>query len=60
VPERCSRRKLIESTTDQLRRRDGVNWSNPAFAYRHVFACNDKALVCADLSPPERRSAGGE
>jgi hypothetical protein len=45
-----SRAKLIEPTTDQLPRRDGVTWSHPAFAYRHVFARNDKALVCADLS----------
>jgi outer membrane protein assembly factor BamB len=45
-----SRAKLIEPTLDQLRRRDGVTWSHPAFAYRHVFARNDKALVCADLS----------
>jgi len=47
-----SRAKLIEPTTDQLRRRDGVAWSHPAFAYRHVFARNDRALVCADLSKP--------
>jgi len=45
-----SRARLIDPTTDQLRRRDGVTWSHPAFAYRHVFARNDKELVCADLS----------
>ena len=45
-----SRAKLIDPTTEQLRRRDGVTWSHPAFAYRHVFARNDKELVCADLS----------
>ena len=45
-----SRAKLIDPTTDQLRRRDGVTWSHPAFADRHVFARNDKELVCADLS----------
>jgi outer membrane protein assembly factor BamB len=50
--EEISRAKLIEPTTDQLPRRDGVTWSHPAFAYRHVFARNDKALVCADLSAP--------
>jgi len=49
-----SRAKLIEPTTDQLPRRDGVTWSHPAFAYRHVFARNDKALVSADLSAPVR------
>ncbi len=44
-----SRAKLIDPTTDQLRRREGVTWSHPAFAYGHVFARNDKELVCADL-----------
>jgi len=50
--QEISRAKLIEPTTDQLPRRDGVTWSHPAFAYRHVFARNDKALICADLSAP--------
>jgi outer membrane protein assembly factor BamB len=45
-----SRAKLIEPTMEQLRRGNGVTWSHPAFAYRHVFARNDKELVCADLS----------
>lgn len=45
-----SRAKLIEPTTDQLRQRGGVCWSHPAFADKHVFARNDKELVCADLS----------
>ncbi len=46
-----SRAKLIGPTMDQMRsRRGGVTWSHPAFAYRHVFARNDKELVCADLS----------
>ncbi|MBN8626667.1 MAG: PQQ-binding-like beta-propeller repeat protein [Planctomycetes bacterium] len=47
-----SRAKLIEPTTDQLRQRGGVCWSHPAYAGRHVFARNDKELVCGDL---ERR-----
>lgn len=46
-----SRAKLIEPTRDQNPgRRGGVTWSHPAFAYRHVFARNDKELVCADLA----------
>lgn len=46
-----SRAKLLDTTQEQLpRRRGGVTWSHPAFAYRHVFARNDKELVCADLS----------
>lgn len=48
--EEISRSRLIDPTTEQLRRRDGVTWAHPAFAYRHVFARNDKELVCADLS----------
>ena len=48
--QEISRAKLIEPTLQQLRRRGGVCWSHPAFAYRHVFARNDKQLVCADLS----------
>ena len=53
TPERfheISRAKLIEPTMEQLRRRGGVTWSHPAFAYRHIFARNDRQLVCADLS----------
>lgn len=50
--EEISRAKLLDPTTEQLPRRDGVTWSHPAFAYRHVFARNDKELVCADLSAP--------
>lgn len=45
-----SRAKLIDPTTEQLRRRDGVTWAHPAFANRHVFVRNDRELVCADLS----------
>jgi outer membrane protein assembly factor BamB len=48
--EEISRAKLIEPTREQLRRRDGVCWSHPAFANRHVFIRNDKELVCASLA----------
>jgi outer membrane protein assembly factor BamB len=44
------RAKLLRPTRKQLERDDGVCWSHPAFAYRHVFARNDEELVCADLS----------
>lgn len=47
--EEISRAKLIEPTLDQLRRRGGVCWAHPAYANRHVFARNDKELVCASL-----------
>jgi outer membrane protein assembly factor BamB len=45
-----SRTKLLDPTTDQLNQRGGVCWSHPAFANRHIYARNDKELVCADLS----------
>jgi len=45
--EELSRARLIEPT-NRVRRRDVV-WSHPAFANRHVFARNDKAIVCASL-----------
>lgn len=50
--EEIDRGKLLEPTRDQLNRRGGVCWSHPAFAYKHVFARNDKKIVCADLSTP--------
>ena len=45
-----SRAKLIEPTTAQLPSRGGVCWSHPAYAYKHVFARNDRELVCASLA----------
>ena len=45
-----SRTQLIGPTLEQLRRRDGVCWSHPAFAHRHIFARNDKEIVCASLA----------
>lgn len=44
-----SRALLIEPTEAQLRQRGGVCWAHPAFAYRHVFARNDKELICVSL-----------
>jgi hypothetical protein len=47
--EELSRAQLIAPTLDQLGERGGVCWAHPAFAYRHVFARNDRELVCASL-----------
>ncbi len=47
------RAKLIEPTTDLVQRRYKICWSHPAFAYKHVFARNDKELICVDLSAGE-------
>ena len=49
--DEISRTKLLEPTQDQLpTRRGGVTWSHPAFANKHIFARNDKELVCARLA----------
>ncbi len=50
--EEVSRAKLLEPTLEQLRQRDGVCWSHPAFANRHIVARNDKELVRASLAAP--------
>ncbi len=49
--QEISRVKLIEPTKRQVpSRRGGVTWAHPAFANKHVFARNDKELVCASLA----------
>jgi len=48
--ERISTAKLIEPTTFLPRRNSEIVWSQPAFAHKHVFARNDRELVCVDLS----------
>jgi outer membrane protein assembly factor BamB len=48
--QEISRAKLLEPTTDQLPQRGGVCWSHPAFANKHIFARNDKEIVCASLA----------
>lgn len=45
-----SRARLLEPTLDQLGDRGGVCWAHPAYANRHVFARNDKEIVCASLA----------
>lgn len=48
-----SRTKLLDPTQGQLPQRGGVCWSHPAYAYKHVFARNDRELVCANLAAEE-------
>jgi hypothetical protein len=48
--QEISRAKLLEPTREQLRMRGGVCWSHPAYANKHIFARNDKELVCASLA----------
>ncbi len=47
--QEISRTRVLEPTTDQLPRRDGVCWSHPGFANRHIFARNDRQIICASL-----------
>lgn len=52
--ERVSRARFIAPGT-RLRGRDyPVAWSHPAYAYRHLFARNDRELVCISLAAPGR------
>ncbi len=46
--EELSRAQLLAPTSKVLSRT--VVWSHPAFAYRHVFARNDREIVCASLA----------
>ncbi|MFZ5829456.1 MAG: PQQ-binding-like beta-propeller repeat protein [Planctomycetota bacterium] len=48
--ETISRAQLLKPTRGQLNKRDGVTWSHPAFAYKHIFNRNDEELVCASLA----------
>ena len=48
--QEISRAHLLEPTEEQLRQRGGVCWSHPAYADKHVFARNDRELVCASLA----------
>lgn len=45
-----SRTKIIEPTEGQLGQRGGVCWAHPAFAYKRIYARNDRELVCIDLA----------
>jgi outer membrane protein assembly factor BamB len=45
-----SRAAVIEPTTEQLRQRNGVCWSHPAFANRCLFVRNDREIKCISLA----------
>jgi len=46
--EEISRAHLLEPTNTAAGR--DVLWSHPAFANRHIYARNDKEIICADLA----------
>jgi len=48
-----SRTQVIEPTTGQLPQRGGVCWAHPGFADKHIFARNDRELVCGNLAAGE-------
>lgn len=48
--EQISRAQLIDTTQGQLGRGNGVTWSHPAYANKHIFIRNDNELVCANLA----------
>ena len=48
--EEISRAHLIAPTRGQLERGEGVTWSHPAFAHRHVLIRNDRELISASLA----------
>ena len=45
-----SRSQLIQPTKGQLNRKDGVCWSHPAYANKHIYIRNDQELICASLA----------
>lgn len=49
--QEISRTKLIEPTSNSGNRREAgaVSWSHPAFANGHIFARNDREILCASL-----------
>src|SRR5262249_54067387 len=51
-----SRTPLIKPTTVPTNRRElgAVNWSEPAYANRHIYARNDEEIICASLAADER------
>ena len=52
--EEVSRAHLLEPTNTAAGR--DVLWSHPAFANRHVYARNDKEIICADLAESQLES----
>lgn len=48
--EPLSHAQLISPTTNQLPRRQGVTWSHPAYANRHIFIRNDQEIISVSLA----------
>ena len=50
--QEISRTQLIKPTSEPQNRRQlvYVNWMQPAYANRHIYARNDEELICASLA----------
>jgi hypothetical protein len=50
--QEISRTQLIKPTSEPQNRRElvYVNWMQPAYANRHIYARNDEELICASLA----------
>jgi hypothetical protein len=50
--QEISRTQLIKPTTAPTSRRalGALNWSEPAYANKHVYARNDEEIICASLA----------
>ena len=48
--DEIDRTSFLSPTLEQLRRRDGVCWSHPAYANGYVFSRNDEEIICAKLT----------
>jgi WD40 repeat protein len=51
-------RCLLVEPTAGYRAQDRVTWAHPAYANQHVFARNDRELVCASLAAGESSTTG--
>jgi outer membrane protein assembly factor BamB len=56
--DEISRTQLIKPTSEPQNRRQltYVNWMQPAYANRHIYARNDEELLCATLAADDYRS----
>ena len=57
--QEISRTKLIQPTSNPGNRRElgAVNWSQPAYANRHIFARNDEEILSASLAKTKPNNA---
>jgi outer membrane protein assembly factor BamB len=56
--QEISRTPLIKPTSEPQNRRQltYVNWMQPAYSNRHIYARNDEELICATLAADDYRS----